>query len=714
MSVPAELFAPEVKLGRDAGWLLSFHRERGLNADPDFPFELSRDEYYAEISATLPSGLEGGTYTFVIEGLTDDDYARISQNFTDAPSIVKLHLYWRDLEAPDGGIGTRLLGADFINGFQKVAKSAKHEKDLIATLRIVSVARKVGTRRYETTIVARELVFDRLESRRPCGAVIELKDPEAAIKELMRRVVPAPKPPDPSEFPSKANLPPIPAVELPHQFHALSPRKGAEVKAPESEEPAKEDKEAETVDARQSIAASVIAVAKRLEEKAGHFGRGMLLIRDGTLHVGQRPIPLTGVNQRKELTLGQGLIEVEALPRAITDPSWDPCAHEGQEAPTRAQYRLTLRGRPDIKPGDVVVFEAPPGEGMSTKSPLGGALGSIGDLGAGTIAMFTGKSPMTNPIHLYVAGVDHKLGRAVGFTTKVTGVEIKGDTADDIWDAHTPADKKDDKKQAQGKAAKGTVEEEAADAVLRLCKREIANLGAQDIAEVRSFQAASDGAKGAQTSHLQRGLTPSIGPNAAHRADIERVTKAEVQGVPYLTPFAWGKCGLVLPRYPGMRVALNYTGFDKGDPIDVGAFWQKAHGPEEAKAGDWWLSLPAEAPAGNAPEAGTPGAPVDYTGKTTHDLIDTHGNRVIEVGALVVRVGSSTLKSAGKRPADPPQADSVSIECAGGQGQPSWKLQIEKDGTILLFGKKVTIKADDELTLDAPKVTVNCNSMDVP
>ncbi|MEK8105538.1 hypothetical protein NKG94_11055 [Micromonospora sp. M12] len=47
----------------------------------------------------------------------------------------------------------------------------------------------------------------------------------------------------------------------------------------------------------------------------------------------------------------------------------------------------------------------------------------------------------------------------------------------------------------------------------------------------------------------------------------------------YLTPFAWGGCGLILPRYPGTRVALAYRNGAPDDPVEVGALWPTGHAP---------------------------------------------------------------------------------------------------------------------------------------
>jgi hypothetical protein len=670
-----------VKLGRDAGWILAFHREDriGVCRAPDF--ELSRDDYFADITAVLPRGLDGGSYSFVIEGLTDKDYAKIAQTQPNPPRVVRLYLYWRDLDTGDLGILSNVLSSDFINGFQSTSKTEKHVADLVAELRIQSVTRRAGARKYETTIVARELVFDHVQKRRPCGEPIGYTDLRAAVRELMRRA---------GGYPDG---------EVPHEFHPLVPRSAP----PSPEAPARPDDAEQNADGRQTILQALQTIASRMEQAANRHGRGMLLIRDGRLHVGQRPIPLQRDHaEPKLLSLDQGLLEVETLAPQERDPNWDVCDHGGEAVPVRAQYRLTLRGRGDLKPGDLVAFDAPPEEGNSTNSPLGGTFGALGDLAAGVVDMVLPGSGMAHPIQLYVAEVEHRLGRSSGFVTRVTGVQVGAGEPlqpDEAWDAHTAA--AEPRETARG-ATHGTVERDAADAVVRLVRRETARLSGTEVAEVRNFRPAAAGAQAGQTSDLFRGLMPLTGPNLSRRAEIKRPSSAPASGVPYLTPFAWGRCGLVLPRYPGMRVALTHQQFRNDDPIEIGAMWQTGHIPEEACAGDWWLSLPSEAPIGNAPDASASGPPQDYTGKVSQDLTDNRGNRVIEVGALVIRIGSDRLKAAGARPDAPAQADSVTIEHPESKSM----IQIKSDGSILISGKNVTLRATTKITLDAPAVEV--------
>jgi hypothetical protein len=680
-------FAPEVGIGRDASWILAFHQiiRDGIE---DLPVaEISRDDYYGDIAASLPAGLEGGSYRFVIEGITDSDYAQIDQTQDDAPSVVKLYLYYRDLAAPDFGIGTNLLGSDFINAGARNLKSVKHRADLVATLRIVSVQRRVGSRNYEAVIEARELVFDLVQSRRSCGDPIDLTDAKAAVTQLMQRAWPFPK------------------GSVPFEYHEPVARISPPPEAP----PANND--AGQVDSRQPILAALQSIGARLERQNNRFGRGMLLIRNGKLHVGERPIPLDSSGP-KALTLSQGLLEPVPIGTVETDPNWDLCQQQYKPPPRpRNQYRITLRGRGDLKPGDLVVFDAP-GDSTGVKPPLGGAFGALGDLGASvkdTVTSLFGDNKMKNPVQLYVNSVEHRLSRNSGFITSITGVQLGTDrplTSDEIWDAHSPLT---DPVEPPIRPARATAEERAADAVVGVVRRESGRLSGTDIGEIRAFRPAGQDPQPGQTSSVFRGTAPLAVRHESRRAEIKRPSDAPADSVPYLTPFAWGRCGLVLPRYPGMRIALTHNHHQTGEPIDMGAIWKTDHAPTEAQAGDWWLSLPAESPDGNAPPDGQSGDPTDYTGRVTDDLTDSAGNRVIQAGALVVRFGQTSLQQAGARPTNPPAPNSVTIEHPASGA----RIQMKEDGSIEIAGGIIRLKASDQVSIDAPKVVVTCQSMQI-
>jgi hypothetical protein len=211
-----------------------------------------------------------------------------------------------------------------------------------------------------------------------------------------------------------------------------------------------------------------------------------------------------------------------------------------------------------------------------------------------------------------------------------------------------------------------------------------------------------------QTELVWRGLAPSDGrAHQSRRLDVERDDPTSIQGVSYLTPFAWGPCGLVLPRYPGSRVLLVHRDGSSDDPLDTGALWEAGSAPP-SHPGDWWLILPTEVADR---ESLTDDQRLNtYSGKATNDLIDADGNRCIEVGALTIRVGANGLTAAGTRP-QPPSAD-VAIEHADGKT----KLLVKADGTIEIHAAKhLTLAvADGAIELRAKTVDVHVSdSMNV-
>ena len=99
------------------------------------------------------------------------------------------------------------------------------------------------------------------------------------------------------------------------------------------------------------------------------------------------------------------------------------------------------------------------------------------------------------------------------------------------------------------------------------------------------------------------------------------------------------------------------------DAVDIGAIWDSGTGPD-SRPGDWWLSLPVGVDESARARAAESDTPVPWSGPVSHDLIDADGNRVIELGSLVVRVGRKTLGSAGTRPE--PAEGTITVEHTAG------------------------------------------------
>jgi hypothetical protein len=665
MTIADEL-RPQVRIGNEAGWLLTFDRDSGPPPLQGYP-AIGSDRFYADIRATLPSGLEGGSYSFVVEGLPDNVHAQLSQGRDDSPEIVRLHLFWHEQLAGITGYARNLVG---LTRSASAIRPADVPGGPVAVLSIVEVSRRAGARHYETVITAREQVFESTARVLLCGRGIVADDPRLALDALVRRL------------PAARRL----------VFHGLDPGPDAPPGPPA------DGGGSVLLEAGRPLAELLGTLATAMERRTNRHGRGMLLIRDGTLHLGTRPVPFERVSL---LHAFNGLLQVEALAPVPTDPSFDRCSSPGKP-PERRQFRLTLKGRPDLKPGDVVVFVAPATESSSSPRPTG----LVGDLLGAPLSPQAEETGDGSGVRLYVHAVEHALSRTAGFTTVLSGVELTAGRDD--WDSHTPS-----RATPEPERVSADPVTDAARAVRGLADRVVASRRLADVGEVRSATASGTGEPPGQTELVWRGLVPPDGhAHGARRLAIDRETPSPVEGVAVTSPFAWGRCGLVLPRYPGTRVLLVHRDGESDDPIEVGALWAPGSGPD-AEPGDWWLALPAEVPAADRasiPDASVPG---DYTGKATNDLIDADGNRRIEVGKLVVRVGRDGLTKAGSRPA--PAADDgadVSIEHADG----ATRIVVRANGEVeIRAARKLSLTVDDgPIELSANSVAVKVDgAMDV-
>ncbi|QVN21766.1 hypothetical protein [Burkholderia pyrrocinia] len=699
MSLPT-LSANQVMIGNASGWALTFHQEEnGKISQKQAPLTLCSADYEARLSATLPAGLEPGSCSITIEGMTDAHYAQIAQTgAASQPTVVQLYLYWVDANASPLGYLANLGGlTDTLGRFDPASMASS----LVAVLRIVKVTRAVGVRRYEATIECKERVYQNLSTIRIAQPVGGTKLSEAVTTIGQRTGI-------------DIKLQGFGAAgSMPASSGNPSGSPGASSSANSAASPGDEQV---SIESGGTYATALADLATRMEHASGKYGRGLMLIRDGSLYFGVRQFPLAG--DSKPLTLGSGLLAVETLDRVSADPdatpdSAKPAAGSATTsaatqattpattpAATRRQFKLTLKGRPDLKPGDMATFDSPAEEMVTQPSFLNALLGGAF---AGSILPGMGADTIAHPINLYVTSVTHALGRATGFVTTVAGVEIVDlsrpwDTASGTG-AHAPG---------RTTGTTGARSDGAASAVSAI--RQAVREGAEtprsvDIGEVRGFHPSGDGTTEppGQTERVFRGLVEPDGrANQARRLDIRRDSPAPIEGVSYASPFAWGKCGLVLPRYPGMRVVLAHRNGRAEDPVEVGALWTSGHGPT-SQAGDYWLILPVGVDQASRSQVADTATPAEYAGKVTNDLIDADGNRVIEVGELTLRVGSDHLKNAGERPARPADQGSVTIEHASGQSS----IVMKQDGSVIITAKNITLDAG------TGTITMKANSVDV-
>ncbi|MBE9111413.1 hypothetical protein IQ273_18575 [Nodosilinea sp. LEGE 07298] len=656
-------------VGNDAGWVLEFYRERlgNLEPHPMLP-SLRVEDYYADIQAELvdcqDNRLRSGLYTFMIEGLIDEHYRVLSLNNSERPTVVKLYLYWRDTISDIGGYLANFAGIADLTGR---ISNVNLQSALVAVLAIKRVSRKAGTRRYETTIQAEERVFNALN--RPVVGGVCMENPQNVVREIQRRTNIQIK-----DFGFERGLfPPNtetnPATELAH------------------------------LDEGKTYAQEINELAVAMEAAAGKHGRWMLLIRDGELYFGPRQIeaiPFTPDSDPKKLQLANGLIEVETINTTETDPYFDRSSE--QEPPRKTKFKLTLKGRPDIKPGDLVQFNLPP-EDQANTAPNAEAilLGTTGPIVPVLEERFT------NPVTLYVESVKHQLSRTSSFVTLVQGVSI---TNAEPWDSQSPSGSRPATRSISTSATSGS--SAAALAVQQVAQRAASTRYFAEVGEVRQVQTQGQGSQDespGQTLAVFRGLAPPDGrANQASRLAIRRPNSSPFPGVAYASPFAWGKCGLVLPRYPGTRVVMVHRNGQNNDPVEVGSLWESGHGPD-SQAGDWWLILPVDVPESERATIANDAIPEEYTGKVSQDLIDAEGNRIIEVGELTIRVAEKNqLKAAGIRPDRPSDEGCITIE----HTKEGSKIVMKPDGSVEITAKNISMEAvsDGSINMKAKNISM--------
>ncbi|HEY3595405.1 MAG TPA: hypothetical protein VGL13_16070, partial [Polyangiaceae bacterium] len=375
-------------------------------------------------------------------------------------------------------------------------------------------------------------------------------------------------------------------------------------------------------------------IGRRLEQsRPDRRGLGMFLVRDGQLYAGPDRLALM---KQYELSQDNGLIHYERA-GAYADVAADQPVDAALLGATRDKVKVVLKGRPDIKPGDFVTLpdlDQPSLDPVLDRSPLSGLY--------------------------YVQSVRHRLSRTESFST--TLYAIYAESREKAWFTSAIA------------ATDSAAPEGAATNAVRRSSRSVSARTFAEVAEVRQTTSQTDKTP-AQSLLLWRGLGAGDGQaGAATRLEISKQHDT-VESVPYATPFAWGKCGLVLPRYPGTRVLVEHRGGDRPDPIDVGALWKQGNAPN-AKPGDYWLILPVN-PQKPEKLADTETPSFDVQ-KASNDIIAADGTRVIEVGKLTISVGDAALTAPATRPVPDTTGDVVIKHVKGS------KITIDQDGNVTI------------------------------
>jgi hypothetical protein len=222
---------------------------------------------------------------------------------------------------------------------------------------------------------------------------------------------------------------------------------------------------------------------------------------------------------------------------------------------------------------------------------------------------------------------------------------------------------------------------------------------ALDVGEVAGYD---DGAGGKHLATLRYGQSPpadAVAPSVEVAVDRE----PQLHGKPLASPFAFHKCGLVVPVLPGMRALLAHNRGLVNDAVVAGFLWaeQPRLEPPHNAPGDWWLCLPTRLDGQGMP-----------TGKGVNDLTDKAGLRVIQAKGLRITVGEGTLPDVGTRPGVPGDlGGKLLIEHESGT-----TLTVAGDGAVTLDtgGKDITIKSGNaSITLSGGTVKLQGSAVEV-
>jgi hypothetical protein len=221
------------------------------------------------------------------------------------------------------------------------------------------------------------------------------------------------------------------------------------------------------------------------------------------------------------------------------------------------------------------------------------------------------------------------------------------------------------------------------------------NRPALDVGDVASYTA------GDNTATFSLGYDTEPGMVSPTIEGTLRTTPTPLHDKPIASPFAFDKCGLVAPVYPGMRALMAHGWNEPEDAIASGFVWTSDMTPPQNQAGDWWLCLPTE--------LGGDGKPA---GSAANDLTTGDGQRVLELKGLTLNIGSGLLSNVGKRPT-PGTDESLTIVSDDNKTQVTFKQGVVTitDGTATLTvgnpsGQIVMTDGSVKLTLANGQISI--------
>lgn len=226
----------------------------------------------------------------------------------------------------------------------------------------------------------------------------------------------------------------------------------------------------------------------------------------------------------------------------------------------------------------------------------------------------------------------------------------------------------------------------------------LADRPAVDVGEVVSTRPGADGP--GQRATLAYGQPPPSNASAPVVDDPLQDDPPQLHDRPVVAPFAWDRCGLVVPVYPGMRAVLAHNRGAVDDAVVSGFVWSGAagHRPPAAEQGDYWLCLPTEIRDGRP------------TGKSVNDLTDGTGRRVLQARGLSIAVAEQQLPDIGGRPAVP---DELTLVISHEKGT---TITVAADGAVSVTtsGKDIVLgNGQASITLSGSRITLHAQSVEV-
>jgi hypothetical protein len=195
---------------------------------------------------------------------------------------------------------------------------------------------------------------------------------------------------------------------------------------------------------------------------------------------------------------------------------------------------------------------------------------------------------------------------------------------------------------------------------------------------------------------LNYGQSPSLN-EATPSVDVKVDEIPQLQAQAIASPFAWQKCGLIVPVYSGMRALLAHNLGLVNDAVIAGFLWSDvkdaAFERPKNEEGDYWLCLPTKVDESTKQPAG----------KGVNDLTDRTGLRVIQARGLQIFVGDDALPQVGERPTVPKEKTIVIEHESGTQ------ITIGDDGAV----KIDTSNSQKEISFTNGSVTLKLGSSGV-